>query len=90
MLDQFIANADGVGVQGTFSVLLNVGSVIDFAIDPEGLATSRDPSVFSARADGTDFSAVIRAGTIPEPGVALLLLAALPAFRARRRTRSSS
>ena len=88
LLDQFIANADGVGVQGTFSVLLNVGSVIDFAIDPEGLATSRDPSVFSARADGTDVSAVIRAGTIPEPGVALLLLAALPAFRARRRMRA--
>ena len=90
LLDQFIANADGTGVQGTFSVLLNVGSVIDLAIDPEGLATSRDPSVFSARADGTDFSAVIRAATIPEPGVALLLLAALPGLWARRRARPAA
>ncbi len=36
-LTQFIANADGTGVQGVLTVPVSVGSLIDFVIDPLGV-----------------------------------------------------
>lgn len=93
MLDQFIANADGVGVQNTLAILVKVGSVIDLAIDPTGIPSQRDASIYSARADGTDFSAVFstHAAPVPEPSESALMLAglgmmALMAFGRGRRT----
>ena len=79
LLDQFIANLDGVGVQDILTVSLNAGSFIDLAIDPTGLATQRDASIHAARADGTDFSATLSVHTtaLPEPGTLALVLAAL-------------
>ena len=79
LLDQFIANADGVGVQNTLAILVNAGSFIDLAIDPTGLTSARDPSIHNARADGTDFMAVIttHAAPVPEPGELALMLAGL-------------
>ena len=68
LLDQFIANADGVGVQGVLTIAVTVGSPIDLAIDPTGLETSpRDFSIHSARADGTDFSIVLNPHAVPVP-----------------------
>lgn len=77
VLSQFIGNADGVGVQDSLYLDVGVGTLIDFAIDPLGLATSSDGRE-SARADGSHFSAVIEPDTrpLPLPGTALLLLLA--------------
>jgi len=58
LLSQYIANMDGLGVQGTLNVPVSVGSRIDFAIDPLGVVSPRD-GVYSPRADGSHFSAVI-------------------------------
>ena len=79
LLDQFIANLDGVGVQDILTVSLNAGSFIDLAIDPTGLVTQSDASIHAARADGTDFSATLSVHTtaLPEPGTLALVLAAL-------------
>lgn len=75
VFSQFIGNADGVGVQDSLYIDVGVGTLIDFAIDPLGLETSRD-GIESARADGSQFSAVIEPDTrpLPAPGTVLLLM----------------
>ena len=75
LLDQFIANLDGIGTQGVLSVAVNVGTLIDFAIDPTGTTSARDPSIHNARADGTDFTARILTHEISEPDTGWLVLA---------------
>lgn len=88
LLNQFVENTDGVGSQGSFTVAVNIGSFIDLAIDPKGVISRRDASEFSARADGSDFSVQINPPGIPEPGSALLLLAAAPGLWRNRRRRA--
>jgi PEP-CTERM motif len=70
---QFIENLDGLGVQLVLTRNVSVGSLIDFAIDP----TSNNPPVgqspFSARADGSHFSAVISTHAVPEPSTLAML-----------------
>lgn len=68
VFSQFIANADGIGVQGSIIKNVNVGSKIDFVIDPLGMTppNSGDDN-YSARADGSIFSAVISDSAVPEP-----------------------
>jgi hypothetical protein len=67
---QFIANFDGTGVQGVLTQNVLLGSFIDFAIDPTSNNPPLGQSAFSARADGSHFSATIATSTIstiPEP-----------------------
>jgi len=86
---RFIANADGVGVQDSIVRQVAVGSLIDFVIDPLGIAPGTGDGAESARADGSHFSAVIGLAPIAEPGsLALVLGASLAACSARRRQRS--
>lgn len=87
---QLIVNADGVGVQGQVVSNVNVGSVIDFAIDPSGaLPVAGTDSLFSARADASIFSAVISDAPsvpIPEPvSLAMAWLGGVAAVLALRR-----
>lgn len=88
---QFIANDDGLGVQGSLFLDVVVGTRIDFAIDPTGLPTNRDGPQ-SARADGSQFSALIVTRGVAEPGGAALVVLALAvltlrAWRQPRRAR---
>ena len=70
VFSQFIGNADDIGVQAVLSQNVSVGSTIDFAIDPTGIQpTNGDDGPFSARADGSMFSATIstpKVGAVPE------------------------
>lgn len=87
VFSSLIDNLDGIGIQDSVFATVNVGSLIDFAIDPLGPgAPPGGDGVASARADGTHFSAVIRVGEIPEPGNALLTGLGLVALFATRRT----
>ncbi len=71
---QFIDNFDGVGEQSTIIVNASVGTIIDFAIDPTGTTPQAGTDgIFSARADGSHFSAVISTAVIPEPSSFALL-----------------
>ena len=82
-----IDNADGVGLQQSILRGVNVGSLIDFAIDPHGSTPlAGTDGLDSARADGSHFSAVIERATIPEPSTALLLAASLFAVWRTKRT----
>lgn len=74
ILDLFIKNSDNIGVQSSLFANVNVGSVIDFAIDSLGVATTLDSDPRSPRADGSHFSAVISsATTVPEPSAAIVM-----------------
>lgn len=79
ILSQLIENTDALGVQDV--VLLDVlpGSLIDFAIDPTGvIPLTGSDDVFSARADGSHFSALLRDPVpVPEPAAWPLLFAGL-------------
>jgi hypothetical protein len=70
---QFIENLDDLGVQGVLTANVSVGSFIDFAIDPTSNNPPGGQSPFSARADGSHFSATISPNAIPEPSTAMLL-----------------
>ncbi|MDA0821686.1 MAG: VPLPA-CTERM sorting domain-containing protein [Proteobacteria bacterium] len=76
---QFIANDDNVGVQLKLLIDLEVGSLIDFAIDPTGITpTPGGDNIYSARADGTHFAAIIETPTaVPLPGALFFLVPAL-------------
>lgn len=84
---QVIANDDGTGIQAALLQLVTTGTVIDFVIDPTGVQPSTvADGPFSARADGTVFSAVISTTDIPEPSAFVLLgLGLIAAARRRRR-----
>ena len=89
VLDEFIANDDAVGIQGMRTINVSVGSVIDFAIDPAGI--SPGPPItgdgdFSARADGSRFTVVVRTVEAPEPGTLALLAGGLLLVTTARRT----
>ncbi len=91
---QIVANANGVGFQGTFAVQLNAGSFIDLAIASTGFPSLRDPSPHNARADGTDFSALLgtHVAAVPEPSEMAFMLAGLGVVAwmgARRRRRAA-
>jgi hypothetical protein len=86
---QFIDNLDGVGVKSVITANVAVGSFIDFAIDPTGSSPSGQPP-FSARADGSHFSAEISTtNAVPEPtsfavlGTGCLVLLGWFGFRKR-------
>lgn len=70
---QQIAGGDGVGYDFDITLSVQVGSVIDFALDPWG----------SSRSDGSYFRAQI--STVPAPGALALVPAALFARGRRRR-----
>ena len=70
---QFIGTTDGVGVQSSLLTNVQVGSFVDFVIDPLGVPSVRDSDPYSPRADGTHFSAVISTATVPEPGSLCIL-----------------
>lgn len=86
IFSQFVANADGSGFQLSLSQTLAVGTLVDFAIDPTGIAPiagTDDPQ--SARADGSHFSAVI--STTSEPaalGLALIGFLSVISIRVKR------
>ena len=77
---QFIQNNDGSGVQDVFTRNVDVGTVIDFVIDPTGVSPGppiTNDSDFSARADGSIFSSIIETASpnpspVPEPSTVLL------------------
>jgi len=70
---KFIENLDSQGMQGVLSYKVSLGSLIDFAIDPTSDNAPSGESPFSARADGSQFSAIIATHPIPEPSTILLL-----------------
>ena len=89
---QFVAATNGAGFQPTLVHNVALDSIIDFVIDPLGVAVNSD-GPFSPRADGTRFSAVISVHTVPVAPTAWLVLAALaglwwttPKAAARRRS----
>lgn len=78
IFSRFIATDDGVGFQSYFMLDLDVGTVIDFVIDPTGiLVPGRGDGIESARADGTHFSASIATAEVPEPAALALVLVGL-------------
>ena len=88
---QFIDNFDGIGVQSALARQVTVGTLIDFVIDPTGIAPPNSgDGDFSARADGSHFSAVISQNTgIPEPVTATLGLMGLGALGMAMRRRAA-
>lgn len=64
ILSRLITNLDSIGVRGSLTANVTVGSFIDFAVDPLGIKplVGAD-SIYSARADGTRFTARISANT---------------------------
>ena len=88
---QLIDNLDDVGVQQVMPVTLALGTIIDLVIDPTGVIPGAgSDGVFSARADGSHFSAVIRAASAAEPTVLPLLLIGLMGCFAVRVSRRHS
>ena len=80
LVEHFVYLAENTGLDVAERFLSRAeGSFIDLAIDPTGLTSARDPSIHNARADGTDFMAVIttHAAPVPEPGELALMLAGL-------------
>lgn len=76
VFSRYIETTDDVGVLRSLFFNVAVGTPIDFAIDPTGVATGRD-GIESARADGTHFSARININDVPLPATASLALLGL-------------
>ncbi len=87
---QPIANDDATGVQGVLWHPVTIGTRIDFAIDPTGTSPGSD-SDFSARADGSIFSAQISQSVamIPEPLTTTLTLLSATALTLTTRRRAT-
>lgn len=83
---QFIGATDAAGVQRSFVIPVSIGDLIDFAIDPLGLATQRD-GVYAPRADGTHYSARIAShvNSVPIAPTGALVAIALVGLVASRR-----
>ena len=61
---RLITNLDSIGVRGRLTANVAAGSFIDFAVDPLGIKPlAGADSVYSARADGTRFTAKISTNT---------------------------
>ena len=85
LFTQLIGNLDSIGVQGVLTRSVSVGSVIDFAIDPKGTPPLAGvDGIYSARADGTHFSATIQM-SVPEPATFALMGLGLAGIGYRRR-----
>lgn len=76
---QSVAAINGAGFQPTLVRNVAINSTIDFVIDPLGVAIDLD-GPYSPRADGTRFSAVISAHTVPVAPTAWLVVAGLAAL----------
>ena len=95
IFSRLIMATDGIGVQRTLVVPdVDVGSLIELAIDPLGVIPvdgNGNPigndGIYSPRADGTFFSAVISPHAVPVAPTALLMIAGLAALGAGRRQR---
>ena len=89
---KLITNLDSAGVQGRITAKVKLGSFIDFAVDPLGIKPlAGADSIYSARADGTRFTARISTNTnlratalsalevnvVPSPTTLSVLLAGL-------------
>ncbi len=88
---RYVAATDITGFQTILVHNVAVDSLIDFAIDPLGVAINND-GIYSARADGTIFSAVISPYVVPvAPSFVLMLggLLGLVASGQKRRTPKS-
>ncbi len=92
IFNRLIMATDGIGVQRTLVVPhVGVGSLIDFAIDPLGVLP-RDSNgdligndgIYSPRADGTFFSAVISPHAVPVAPTFLLMIGGLMGLVASR------
>jgi hypothetical protein len=95
IFNRLIMATDGVGVQRTLVVPdVDVGSLIEFAIDPLGVIP-RDSNgnpiggdgIYSPRADGTVFSAVISPHAVPVAPTLALMVGGLAGLVASRRPR---
>ena len=90
---QFVATTDDIGFQTTLVRNVALGSFIDFAIDPLGVVHTRDngevDGIYSARADGTHFSALISPHVVPIAPTFLLVMGGLVGIVASRRHRRS-
>jgi hypothetical protein len=93
---QFVAATDGTGFQKTFVRNVGVGDLIEFAIDPLGVIpvdSNGRPiggdGIYSPRADGTIFSAVIspHVAAAPIAPTSLLMVGGLMGLVATRRYR---
>ena len=70
---EVVDNLDNLPAVQLVSVLVALGSQVDFAIDPSGTGAVGSDSIRSARADGSRFSAQIRTHGVPEAGTVGLL-----------------
>ena len=85
IFSQLIENDDDVGVHTVLHNTVQIGSIIDFAIDPMGTTPLEgSDNIYSARADGSVFAATIE--MVPEPAGWLLLVVGIATF-AHRPTR---
>jgi hypothetical protein len=86
---QFVAFDDLIGYQTTIVRNVALNSLIEFAIDPLGVATDRGDGIYSPRSDGTHFSAVIspHAAAVPIAPTFLLMIGGLVGLIASRRPR---
>ena len=81
---QFVGATDGVGFQTTLVHNVGLNSLIELAIDPLGVAINLD-GIYSPRADGTFFSAVISPHVVPvAPSLALMLVGLVGLVASRR------
>ncbi len=84
---QFVETDDDIGFKRTLVRNVALGSLIDFAIDPLGLATTNGngDGIYSPRSDGTFFSALISPHVVPIVPTFLLMIAGLLGLIASRR-----
>ena len=85
---QFVAATDGAGFQTTLVQNVALNSLIELAIDPLGVAINLD-GIYSPRADGTFFSAVISPHAVPVAPTFLLVIGGLMGLVASRGYRTA-
>lgn len=84
--NQYVAATDAAGFQTILVQNVAINSLIDFAVDPLGVAINSD-GIYSARGDGSVFSAVISPYVVPIPPAFVLMLGGLMGLLARGRSR---
>jgi hypothetical protein len=68
VLTRFIANTDGISAQDSVVRQVASGSLIDFVIDPLGIAPGTGDGAAAARADGAHFLPSSAWHPAPNPG----------------------